>query len=211
MSKIFLEIQKEYLQKAWARSIQELEEVLPAHYEGGCFRIQAFGELCELYPEKILLGGQRVTGPEGILIALYASHVQNEEIQFHPLKAFKQFHGGMGYQGAFAMNAEKILHPHVRAIREHQEKIIARFSGHPNPDAKRCDFSFTLFPLPCGGLYYIFNPPDEEFPASVTCLFPSNADHFMPVAGLADTAEYTAKKIIEVVTKQLLIRSISSQ
>jgi len=113
MSQNFLGIQKEYLQKAWARSLEELEGVLPAHRKGGCLRFQAFGELCELYPEKILSGGQLLTGPEGILIAIYASHVQKEEIQFHPLKAFKQFPGGMGYQGAFAMNAEKVLHPHV--------------------------------------------------------------------------------------------------
>jgi len=43
--------------------------------------------------------------------------------------------------------------------------------------------------------------PDEEFPASVTCLFPSNAMSSLPVAGLADTAECTAKKIIEVITE----------
>jgi hypothetical protein len=46
-----------------------------------------------------------------------------------------------------------------------------------------------------------FYMPDEEFPASVTCLFPSNAMSSLPVAGLADTAECTAKKIIEVITE----------
>ncbi|MDP2971503.1 MAG: DUF3786 domain-containing protein, partial [Deltaproteobacteria bacterium] len=64
-----------------------------------------------------------------------------------------------------------------------------------------CDFSFTLYPLPRVALCYVFNLPDEEFPASVTCLFASNADRFLPVAGLADTAEYTAKKIIQLVTE----------
>lgn len=201
MSQNFLQIQKEYLQKAWARPIQELEQALPAHYGNDCFHFQAFGELCELYPEQILLGGQQVAGPEGILIALYALHVQKEEPQFRPLKAFKQFAGGMGYQGAFAMNAEKALHPFVPVIQKQKEMIIPRFSGHPNQDARRCDFSFTLFPLPRVGLCYILNLPDDEFPASVTCLFPSNADRFLPVAGLADVAEYTAKKIILLVTE----------
>lgn len=41
---------------------------------------------------------------------------------------------------------------------------------------------------------------DEEFPASVTCLFATNAELFLPVDGLADVGEYTAKKIIEIVT-----------
>ncbi len=199
MSQNFLDIQKEYLQKAWSRSLGELEVVLPAHREGDCLYFQAFGEPCELYPEKILLRGEPLTGPEGILIALYASRVPNEEVVLRPLKAFKQFPGGMGYQGAFAMNAEKVLHPHVEAIRKRQEEIVVRFSGRPNQDARRCDFSFTLYPLPRVALYYIFNMPDEEFPASVTCLFASNADRFLPVAGLADVAEYTAKKIIQLV------------
>jgi len=41
---------------------------------------------------------------------------------------------------------------------------------------------------------------DEEFPASVTCLFAANAELFMPVDGLADVGEITAKKIIDVLT-----------
>lgn len=201
MSQNILPIQKEYLQRAWARSIQELEEALPACRGKDCFTFQAFGEPCELFPQEIILGGQRLTGPEGILIALYALHTRKEEPQLKPLKAFKQFPGGMGYQGAFAMNAEKVLHPHVIAIEKRKGEIVLRFSGHPNPDGPRCDFSFTLYPLPRVALYYIFNLPDEEFPARVTCLFASNADHFLPVAGLADVAEYTAKKIIQLITE----------
>jgi hypothetical protein len=88
----------------------------------------------------------------------------------------------------------------ITAIQQHQQELIDRFSGHFNPDVRRCDFSSTLYPLPRVALYYIFNLSDDEFPASATCLFPSNAAHFLPVAGLADVAEYTAKKIIGVVT-----------
>jgi hypothetical protein len=201
MGQKFLDIQKEYLQKVWLRQLDELEVALPARRKGDCFHFQAFGECCELYPEKILLRGEPLTGPEGILVALYASQVPNEEVVLRPLKAFKQFPGGMGYQGAFAMNAEKVLHPHVQAIQRHQEEIIVRFLGNPNRDARRCDFSFTLYPMPRVALYYVFNLPDEEFPASVTCLFASNADRFLPVAGLADVAEYTAKKIIELIAE----------
>lgn len=201
MGQNFLDIQKEYLQKVWLRPIRELEESLPARYDRSCLHFQAFGEPCELHPREIILGGEPLRSPEGILIAMYASFVANEPVQLKPLKSFKQFPGGMGYQGAFAMNAEKVLHPHVIATEKRKEEIVQRFSGHPNPDAPRCDFSFTLYPLPRVALYYVFNLPDEEFPASVTCLFASNADRFLPVAGLADTAEYTAKKIIQLVTE----------
>jgi hypothetical protein len=197
----FLHIQKEYLEQVWSRPLGELEIALPARRQGDCFHFQAFGEPCELYPHEIILGGQRLTGPEGILIALYASQVPNEQIVLRPLKAFKQLPGSMGYQGAFVVNAEQILHQHVPAIQHHQGNLVTRFSGHLNTDAPRCDFSFTLYPLPRVALYYIFYLPDEEFPARVTCLFPFNATNFLPVAGLADVAEYTAKKIIELVTE----------
>ena len=66
-------------------------------------------------------------------------------------------------------------------------------------DSPSGDFSFTLYPLSRIALYYVFYLPDEEFPAAVTCLFPANAIKFLPVAGLADVVEYTAKKIIELV------------
>lgn len=199
MSQNLLHIQKEYLQKAWTRSLHELEKTLPARYEGNAFHFQAFGEPCEVHREKILLGGEPLQSAEGVLIAIYAGFAKDEPVQLQPLKAFRQFPGGMGYQAAFAMNAEKILIPYVHSIQERQEGIIARFSGNPNRDVKRYDFSFTLFPLPRIPLYYLFNLPDEEFPASVTCLFSSNADRFLTVEGLADTAEYTAKKIIMLI------------
>jgi hypothetical protein len=39
---------------------------------------------------------------------------------------------------------------------------------------------------------------DDEFPASVTCLFSSNANQFMPAIGLADVGEYTSKKMLSL-------------
>ncbi len=202
MAENFLQIQKDYLQKVWARSLKELKESLPAHFKESGFHFQAFGEPCELYSHEIILGGQPVTGPEGILIALYALHVQKEEPQLNPLKSFKQFPGGMAYSAAFSANAEQALRPYIKAIQQQKEDLAARFSGHINSDPPRCDFSFTLYPLPRVPLYYLFYLPDDEVPASVTCLFPSNATRFLPVAGLADTAEYTAKKLIDLVTEK---------
>ena len=179
--------------------MKELEDAIPARYEDSAFSFQAFGEPCEVRRDEIILGGEPLCSAEGILIAMYASVVTSEPVRLQPLKAFKQFSGGMGYQAAFTANAEKILHPYVSTIQSRQQELINRFSGHTNPEARRCDFSFTLYPLPRVALYYIINLPDEEFPASVTCLFANNADCFLPVAGLADTAEYTAKKIIRLI------------
>jgi hypothetical protein len=194
MSQNYLRIQQEYLQKAWSRPFLELELGLPALRQEGCFHFQAFGEACVFCPESILLGGDQTTGPEGLLIAMYASHAVDEPVQPHPLQSFKELPGSMPYHAAFSANAERILMPHVTGIESLQEKIISSFSGHQNKDAVSGDFSFTLYPLPRILLYYIFHLPDEEFPASVTCLFAANALKFTPLDGLADVAEYTAKK-----------------
>lgn len=199
MSENFFEIQKEYLRKVWLKPPEELEQVLLAQRLGNCFRFRAFGEPCELYAHEIILGGQHLVGPEGILIAMYANHVTDEPVQLHPLKSFKELPHSMPYQGAFVANAERILQPYVSAIQTHQSDLTALFSGHINADPPSGDFSFTLYPLPRIALYYIFYLPDDEFSASVNCLFPANATSFMPVAGLADVAEYTARKIIELV------------
>jgi len=201
MAQNLLAIQKEYLQKVWLRKHEELEAAIPAMRQENGLHFRAFGEPCELHREEIVLGGEPLTGPEGILIAMYACHVPNEKVQLHPLKSFKQFPGSMAYQGAFTLNAEKILIPYVPAIKEHEQGLVIRFSGHTNLDAPIGDFSFTLFPLPRIALYYTFYLPDDEFPAAVTCLFPANAIKFMPLAGLADTAEFTARKIIELIRK----------
>lgn len=39
---------------------------------------------------------------------------------------------------------------------------------------------------------------DEEFPASVTCLYSNNARMFLPIDGLADVGEYCSK-ILELI------------
>lgn len=202
MPENFLEIQREYLRRVWLRPSEELETVLPAQRLGNCLRFHAFGECCELYAHEIILGGQQLIGPEGILIAMYANQVTDEPLQLHPLKSFKELPHSMPYQGAFSINAEKILQPYVSAIQKHQTDLVALFSGTINTDLPSGDFSFTLYPLPRIALYYIFYLPDEEFSASVNCLFPANAPSFMPVAGLADVAEYTARRIIELVKKE---------
>ncbi len=199
MSQNYLHIRNDYLKQAWARSPAVLSACLPAEYQHTGLYFQAFGEDCLLSAEDIILAGVLATGPEGLLIALYASMVPDRPVQLDSLKSFKELPNSMPYQGAFAANAEQILVPWVSAISKQQERLAAAFSGQVNAAPPSGDFSLTLYPFPRIPLYYIFHLPDEEFPASVTCLFAANAPDFMPLDGLADVAEYTGKRIIALV------------
>ncbi len=199
MSQNYLKIRNDYLQKAWARSPEVLAGCLPAQLTAAGLRFQAFGEECLLTGAEITLAGAPATGPEGLLIALYASAVPDLPVKLDSLKSFKELPNSMPYQGAFAAHAEQILVPRVPAIRQQQARLAAVFSGRVNADPLSGDFSFTLYPLPRLPLYYIFHLPDEDFPASVTCLFAANAPDFMPLDGLADVAEYTGKRIMALV------------
>lgn len=191
----YLKIQHEYLQRAWTRPTEELAGSLPAEYRSGCFHFQAFGCACQLCKTQILLDGQLQTGPEGLLVAMYASFTVDRPVTLQPPKSFKELPGAMPYWAAFTANAEHSLAPHVSAIEKIQQELAASFSGFINTDALSGGFSFTLYPLPRIPLYYIFHLPDDEFPAAVTCLFAANASDYMPVDGLADVAEYTGKKL----------------
>lgn len=193
----FLKIQLAYLEELYRHLPEDLEQSLPAIRETDIFTFKAFGEPCSIRPEGITLGGQTLTGPRGILIALYARNARRERVQQNPLKSFKEIKGSMPYQGAFTIRSEESLAPFVSDIQRCKKRIIETFDGHENTAAPG-DFSFTVYPLPKIPLYYIFYCADEEFPASVTCLFAGNAELFLPVDALADVAEYTAKKIIEI-------------
>jgi hypothetical protein len=200
MSQNYLKIRNDYLKKAWGRSPEVLAACLPAEFKDASLHFQAFGEACLLTENEITLGGAPATGPEGLLIALYASVVSDQAVQLDSLKSFKELPGSMPYQGAFAANSEQVLVPQVSAIQRSQERLVKVFSGQTNADPPSGDFSFTLYPLPRVPLYYIFHLPDEDFPASVTCLFAANAIDFMPLDGLADVAEYTGKRILALVS-----------
>jgi hypothetical protein len=198
MSTGYLAIRNDYLAKAWARGPEVLAACLPAEPDHRHLKFRAFGEDCLLMKDDIFLACRSAQGPEGLLIALYASVAPALEAPLLPLKAFKELSGSMPYQGAFAVNVEKVLAPHTENIYKNRERLIRLFSGRHNEDAVSGDFSFTLFPLPKIPLYYVFHLPDEEFPAAVTCLFGGNAAGFLPLDALADIAEYTARKIIDL-------------
>jgi len=186
------------LNQTFQRSLSELEESLPAEgsSEGLCFK--AFGENCRLSPEKIMLSDQPETGPKGLIISLYAKHVPSDPIQIHPLKAYKDLPGSMPYHGAYRANTEIILVPYVKKIHDSKERILQALDGKKDKELQTGDFSFIVFPLPKIALGYIFYLPDDEFPASVTCLISASANSFMPLDGLADVAEYCSKKMIQL-------------
>ena len=198
MTSNYGKIIKDNLARINADRTEELEKALPADRKGNVFLFRAFGQDCSLGPDKIVLDGKRETGPKGLLVSLYASHLNHEPIQLEPFKAFKDLPGSMPYHGAFSVNSEQVLVPHVTQIKTGQEIVLGVFSGEMGPEGVAGDFSYVLYPLPKIALFYIFYLPDEEFPASATCLFSHNALSFMPLDGLADVAEYTSKAIIQL-------------
>jgi hypothetical protein len=178
---------------------ENLAGSLPGTREGDHFIFEAFGETCRIQPDGIFLGGEKQTGVIGILISLYALHVQPDMCRLEPLKAFKDFPNSMPYVGAFATHTEHLLVPHVEKIETRIEQITAHLQGQKASTDVGGDFSFVVYPLPKIALCYIFYKADEDFPASVTCLFSGNASVFLPMDALADVGEYTSRKIISLI------------
>ncbi len=102
----------------------------------------------------------------------------------------------MPYAGAFVSHTEQILVPHVGNLKMAQDRICQHLNGQNATNRVSGDFAWVIYPLPKIALCYIFYEADEDFPASVTCLFSHNADMFLPMDALADVGEYTSKKIL---------------
>lgn len=170
-----------------------------ARIKGKKLYLRAFGEECCIAQDRVTLSGRLEAGPRGVLVTLYARSAQPVPIALEPFKAFKDFPGSTPYQAAFAANTERVLVPHVEDISKSQERLLKTFNDANVPCHSAGDFSLLLFPLPKIALNYIFYLADEEFPASVTCLFSSNALSFLPLDALADVAEYTSKQILELI------------
>ncbi|MBW2127360.1 MAG: DUF3786 domain-containing protein [Deltaproteobacteria bacterium] len=187
MSNNYTTIIRENLSAIYKKGPSDLTERLPARKEGENYVFKAFGQECTLTQEKILLSGRVENGPVGVLITLYALNVGPDPLKLEPFRAFKDLPNSMPYQAAFA----------ATALAKQRDLIIRHFDGHDASPDLRGDISFVIYPLPKIALAYICYLPDEEFPASATCLFSSNALSFMPLDGLADVAEYTSKAIIE--------------
>ena len=196
MASNYEKIIRQNLTRIYQNLSENLGKSLPAIKKDYLFYFRAFGEDCCLGPEGITLSGKPDEGPKGLLISLYANHTKPDPIQIEPFQSFKDLPGSMPYHGAFILNSERILVPHVLSIKENQQIILDAFHSVTAPEGIAGDFSFVLYPLPKIALCYIFYLPDEEFPASATCLLSANALSFMPLDGLADVAEYTSKTIL---------------
>jgi hypothetical protein len=190
---------RENLALAYKEGEERLAQTLPARQGAGRLVFRAFGEECSLAPDAIAFSGKTDPGPRGLVVSLYAAHSKPGSVILEPFKAFRDLPGSMPYQGAFTVNSERVLVPHVLKIKEAAEPILQSFSGETNPAGAAGDFSLLLYPLPKIALQFVLYLPDEEFPASATCLFSSNALSFMPLDGLADVAEYTSKALIHLV------------
>ncbi|MGD8388953.1 MAG: DUF3786 domain-containing protein [Desulfobacteraceae bacterium] len=194
---------RDNLRNAFAGGSESLAGCLPARQGPEGLTFSAFGASCTLTPEAVLLGGEQETGPRGLVVSLYAANATLDSVCLEPLIAFRDLPDSMPYQGAFAANTEQPLVPRASEIPAWRSRLLKALKGdetNPSPDTPG-DISLLVFPLPKIALCYIVYLPDEEFTASVTCLFSNNARTFMPLDGLADTAEYATRRILELMTE----------
>jgi hypothetical protein len=200
MSNNYERIVRNNLSILFQKNLDEIAGRLPAKQKGDQLEFQAFGNPCSLSRDRILINGVEEVGVLGILISLYAIRTDFREPRLEPLKAFKEIPNSAPYSAAFSARSQEVLAPHVESICEFQNLIIDKFGSGSKLLSIGGDFSFVLYPLPKIALCYIFYFSDEDFPASATCLFSNNAELFAPVDALADTAEYTSKEIIKIIT-----------
>jgi len=202
MSNNYAKIVQDNLEKLFENIPTDLADALPAQQNGDAFLFEAFGETCEIRSDGIFLGEVQQAGVIGILISLYALNAKPETCLIEPLKAFKDFPNSMPYAGAFVTHTQQILVPYVDNIESSSDRIIETLKGCKAPSNVGGDFSFMVYPLPKIALCYIVYEADEDFPASVTCLYSNNAHSFLPIDALADVGEYTSKKMLDLVQKK---------
>ena len=191
---------KDNLARLYKKMPEHLEQLLPGQYQNEQFVLKAFGSPCCIGSDGITVGDKTETGVIGILISLYALHAKADPCIPTPFKAYREIPNSMPYAGAFASHTEQILIPHIDKIEDNLDLIFETLNGESGTGSEGGDFSFVVRPFPKIKLYYIFYRADEDFPASATCLFSNNALSFLPVDALADTGEYTSKKIIELIS-----------
>ena len=199
MNDNYAKIVGDNLEKLYGNLPDDLVIALPGHQDGKRFVLEAFGEKCEIKPNGIFLGGEKQTGVLGILISLYALHTKTDSSVLEPLKAFKDFPNSMPYAGAFVTHTQQILVPHVANIIKGRNRIMEQLRGQEAPSSVEGDDSFVVYPLPKIALCYIFYEADDDFTASVTCLYSNNALSFIPIDALADVGEYTSRKMLDLI------------
>jgi hypothetical protein len=199
MTDNYAKIVQDNLSRLYSNLPKDLAKNLPGEQDEERFTFDAFGEKCVIEPKRITLGEKKHSSVLGILISLYALNAWSDICVPKPLKSFKEFPDSMPYVGAFATHTEKLLVPYVEKIKESAQRIAKILKGEKAPSEAGGDFSLFVYPLPKIALCYIFYEADDDFPASVTCLYSNNANQFMSVDGLADVGEYTSRKIINLI------------
>jgi hypothetical protein len=177
---------------------ENLDHLLPGMRQDEQFILRAFGQSWCIGPREITADGKSPPGAVGILISLYALHAKADSCISTPFKAFREFPNSTPYVGAFASHTEAVLIPHIDAIENNLGAIFETLNGEIGTGCEGGDFSFIVRPFPKIKLIYIFYHADDEFTASATCLFSNNALSFLPIDALADTGEYTSKKILDL-------------
>jgi len=198
MTDNYAKIVQDNLDQLYGNLPKALADNLPAQQDKDRFIFHAFGEKIVIQPDRISLGKEEPSSVFGILISLYAQNACPDICILSPFRSFKEFPDSMPYVGAFITHTQQVLVPHVPRIKEAAGQITEKLNGPTDSFETVGDFSFVVYPLPKIALCYIFYEADEDFPASVTCLFSNNANRFMPVDGLADVGEYTSKTILHL-------------
>ena len=199
MADNYAKIVQDNLDQLYGDLPEGLAKKLLCEQDGDRFVLDAFGEKCVIQPGGIALDGREDTAVFGILISLYALNACSDSCVLLPLKAFREFSDSMPYVGAFTTHTELLLVPHVAKIKKKVKIITETLKGENVPAGTIGDFSFIVYPLPKIALCYIFFEADDDFSASVTCLYSNNACLFLPVDGLADVGEYTSRKILKLI------------
>ncbi len=189
------------LSTLFSRDLTERSEAMGAELEGENFSFPAFGGQCGITPGGVTHDGELQDGPLGIILSLYALNATTGSMELAPFKAFKEFPNSMPYVGAFASHTELILVPAVDKIIQRKQQLLDAMDGEAAPSDVGGDSAFLVRPLPKIALCYIFYEADEDFPPSVKCLYSRNANHFMPMDGLADVGEYTSKAMLQVISE----------
>jgi hypothetical protein len=191
---------RDNLARLYKNMPDHLDQLLPGQYQNEQLTLKAFGSSCRIGSDEITVGDKTETGVIGILISLYALQANAAPCIPTPYKAYRELPNSMPYVGAFASHTEQILLPHIDKIETNLDLIFETLNGEPGTGSIGEDFSFVVRPLPKIKLHYIFYLADDEFPASATCLISNNALSFLPIDALADTGEYTSKKIIGLIS-----------
>lgn len=188
---------RDNLQAAFEIGDLELATRLNGRSASGAVVITAFGAECRLRPDSVQRGAESEEGPRGVVISLLARHARPEAGIEEPWRAFRELPDSMPYVGAFRSHTEQPLVAHVEDIVTRASSIADGMGGHVVDAPISGDCGLVIEPLPKIRLCYLFYRPDDEFPASVTCLFSANAQRFLPTDALADVGEYTSRAMID--------------